>query len=56
MNGLVEAFISKFVLQGMTAILNFQSPIEAENWGIDTKSINDSCLKNNILMITCPMR
>ncbi|KAL5793181.1 hypothetical protein ACOSP7_001775 [Xanthoceras sorbifolium] len=41
---------------GVTAVLNFQSGIEAENWGINYKSINESCQKFNILMINYPIR
>ena len=45
-----------FLYQGIIAILNFQSGIEAENWGIDFRSINESCQKFNILMINYPIR
>ncbi|KAF5769954.1 putative Dual specificity protein phosphatase [Helianthus annuus] len=41
---------------GVTAILNFQGGNEAENWEIDSKSINESCQHNNILMINYPIR
>ncbi|GER29488.1 hypothetical protein STAS_05349 [Striga asiatica] len=41
---------------GVTAVLNFQSTIEAANWGIDSNSINESCQKFNILMINYPIR
>ncbi|XP_059645293.1 phosphoglucan phosphatase LSF1, chloroplastic [Cornus florida] len=41
---------------GVTAVLNFQSGIEAENWGISPKSINESCQQFNILMINYPIR
>ncbi|KAM3761449.1 hypothetical protein ACB098_01G269100 [Castanea mollissima] len=41
---------------GVTAVLNFQSGIEAENWGINSKSINESCQRSNILMINYPIR
>ncbi|MED6174948.1 Phosphoglucan phosphatase lsf1, chloroplastic [Stylosanthes scabra] len=43
-------------VEGITAVLNFQSGTEAENWGINVKSINDSCQRNNILMINYPIR
>lgn len=43
-------------VEGVTAILNFQSATEAENWGIDFKSINESCQRNNILMINYSIR
>lgn len=43
-------------VEGVTAVLNFQSGTEAENWGINVKSINDSCQRNNILMINYPIR
>ncbi|KAI7750362.1 hypothetical protein M8C21_014688 [Ambrosia artemisiifolia] len=41
---------------GVTAVLNFQGGNEAENWEIDSKSINESCQQNNILMINYPIR
>ncbi|XP_062151376.1 phosphoglucan phosphatase LSF1, chloroplastic isoform X2 [Alnus glutinosa] len=41
---------------GVTAVLNFQSGIEAENWGINSNSINESCQRFNILMINYPIR
>ncbi|GAB4849198.1 Phosphoglucan phosphatase lsf1, chloroplastic [Ancistrocladus abbreviatus] len=43
-------------IAGVTAVLNFQSGVEAENWGINANSINESCKKFNILMINYPMR
>ncbi|MED6120828.1 Phosphoglucan phosphatase lsf1, chloroplastic [Stylosanthes scabra] len=43
-------------VEGITSVLNFQSGTEAENWGINVKSINDSCQRNNILMINYPIR
>lgn len=43
-------------LQGVTAVLNFQRGIEAENWGLDPKLINESCQKFDILMINYPIR
>ncbi|KOM38252.1 hypothetical protein LR48_Vigan03g163400 [Vigna angularis] len=43
-------------VEGITAVLNFQSGTEAENWGINAKSINESCQRNNILMINYPIR
>ncbi|XP_027349971.1 phosphoglucan phosphatase LSF1, chloroplastic [Abrus precatorius] len=42
--------------EGVAAVLNFQSGTEAENWGINVKSINESCQRNNILMINYPIR
>ena len=42
--------------KGVTAVLNFQSGTEAENWGINAKSINESCQRKNILMINYPIR
>jgi hypothetical protein len=42
--------------QGVTAVLNFQSGTEAENWGINVKSINGACQRNNILIINYPIR
>lgn len=41
---------------GITAILNFQSGTEAENWGINSSSINEACQGFNILMINYPIR
>ncbi|KAK3011270.1 hypothetical protein RJ639_012015 [Escallonia herrerae] len=41
---------------GVTCVLNFQSGIEAENWGIDSKLINESCQCFNVLMINYPIR
>ncbi|XP_030953953.1 phosphoglucan phosphatase LSF1, chloroplastic isoform X3 [Quercus lobata] len=41
---------------GVTAVLNFQSGVEAENWGINSNSINESCQRSNILMINYPIR
>ncbi|KAK4488499.1 hypothetical protein RD792_004263, partial [Penstemon davidsonii] len=41
---------------GVTAVLNFQSNIEAANWGINSESINEACQKFNILMINYPIR
>ncbi|PNY13031.1 phosphoglucan phosphatase LSF1 chloroplastic-like [Trifolium pratense] len=43
-------------VEGVTAVLNFQSGTEAENWGINVKSINDACQRNNILIINYPIR
>ncbi|KAM0958097.1 hypothetical protein EV1_023190 [Malus domestica] len=41
---------------GVTAILNFQSGTETENWGINSNAINESCQKFGILMINYPIR
>ncbi|KAL9261296.1 Phosphoglucan phosphatase LSF1, chloroplastic-like protein [Drosera capensis] len=41
---------------GVTAVLNFQSETEANNWGIDANLIKESCQKFNILMINYPIR
>ena len=46
----------EFLLQGVTAVLNFQSGVETENWGINSNSINQSCQRSNILMINYPIR
>ncbi|KAJ9683428.1 hypothetical protein PVL29_019140 [Vitis rotundifolia] len=51
-----EADVETLSNAGITAILNFQSGIEAENWGINSRSINKSCQKFNILMINYPIR
>ena len=53
---LVNITAFEFLLQGVTAVLNFQSGIEAENWGINSNSINESCQRSNILMINYPIR
>lgn len=41
---------------GITAVLNFQSGVEAENWEINSKSINESCQRLNVLMINYPIK
>lgn len=41
---------------GVTAVLNFQSTVEAANWGIDSNAINESCQNYNILMINYSIR
>lgn len=41
---------------GVTAVLNFQSAIEAENWGLNSNSINECCQRLDILMINYPIR
>ncbi|KAG8087184.1 hypothetical protein GUJ93_ZPchr0010g8153 [Zizania palustris] len=41
---------------GITAVLNFQSETERTNWGINSEAINNSCHKNNILMVNYPIR
>ncbi|KAK3183565.1 hypothetical protein Dsin_030851 [Dipteronia sinensis] len=51
-----EADVETLSDVGVTAVMNFQSGIEAENWGINYKSINESCQKFNILMINYPIR
>ncbi|KAJ4729224.1 phosphoglucan phosphatase LSF1, chloroplastic-like [Melia azedarach] len=51
-----EADVQTLSNAGITAILNFQSGVEAENWGIDFKSVNEACQKSNILMINYPIR
>ncbi|KAL5539609.1 hypothetical protein UlMin_043756 [Ulmus minor] len=51
-----EADVATLSKAGVTAVLNFQSAIEAENWGVDAKSVNESCQKFDILMITYPIR
>ena len=45
-----------FLVQGITAILNFQTGTETQNWGINSNSINESCQKFDILMINYPIR
>ncbi|KAJ4824500.1 Phosphoglucan phosphatase lsf1, chloroplastic [Turnera subulata] len=51
-----EADVEHLANAGITAVLNFQSGIEAENWGINSNGINDSCQRFNILMINYPIR
>ncbi|THG18383.1 hypothetical protein TEA_015458 [Camellia sinensis var. sinensis] len=51
-----HSLVGECLPQGVTAVLNFQSGIEAENWGINSKSINESCQGFNILMINYPIR
>ncbi|XP_057482647.1 phosphoglucan phosphatase LSF1, chloroplastic-like [Actinidia eriantha] len=51
-----EADIETLSNAGVTAVLNFQSGVEAENWGINSKLINESCQGFNILMINYPIR
>ncbi|XP_004306346.1 PREDICTED: phosphoglucan phosphatase LSF1, chloroplastic [Fragaria vesca subsp. vesca] len=41
---------------GITAVLNFQTGTETQNWGINSNSINESCQKFDILMINYPIR
>ncbi|XP_031265313.1 phosphoglucan phosphatase LSF1, chloroplastic isoform X3 [Pistacia vera] len=52
----IEADVKTLSDAGITAVLNFQSGTEAENWGIDCKSINESCQKSGILTINYPIR
>ncbi|GLT33258.1 hypothetical protein SLA2020_078620 [Shorea laevis] len=51
-----EADVETLSNRGITAVLNFQSGIEAENWGINPNLINESCQRSNILMINYPIR
>lgn len=51
-----QADVENLSKLGVTAVLNFQSGIEAENWGINSNLINESCQKFNILMINYPIR
>ncbi|KAM7267493.1 hypothetical protein ACFE04_009659 [Oxalis oulophora] len=51
-----EADVKKLSSAGITAVLNFQSTKEAENWGIDSKLINETCQRSNILMVTYPIK
>lgn len=43
-------------VSGITAILNFQTGTETQNWGINSNSINESCQKFDLLMINYPIR
>eukprot|EP00257_Ricinus_communis_P019224 XP_015578149.1 phosphoglucan phosphatase LSF1, chloroplastic [Ricinus communis] len=51
-----EADVKNLSSVGITAVINFQSVAEAENWGINSNSINESCQRSNILMINYPIR
>lgn len=51
-----EAEVETLSNLGITAVLNFQSGIEAQNWGIDSNLINEACQRSNILMINYPIR
>ncbi|XP_057983945.1 phosphoglucan phosphatase LSF1, chloroplastic isoform X2 [Malania oleifera] len=51
-----EADVETLSNAGVSAVLNFQSEAEAENWGVNSKSINESCQRFNILMITYYIR
>ncbi|XP_020538425.1 phosphoglucan phosphatase LSF1, chloroplastic isoform X2 [Jatropha curcas] len=51
-----EADVETLSNVGITAVLNFQSVSEAENWGIDSNSINEACQRFSILMINYPIR
>ncbi|XP_050223377.1 phosphoglucan phosphatase LSF1, chloroplastic isoform X2 [Mercurialis annua] len=51
-----EADVDNLSSVGVTAIVNFQSVTEAENWGINFNTINESCQRSNILMINYPIR
>ncbi|KAJ6301993.1 hypothetical protein OIU77_016155 [Salix suchowensis] len=51
-----QADVENLSKLGVTAVLNFQSGIEAENWGINSNLINESCQRFNILMINYPIR
>uniref|UniRef100_A0A803MUF9 AMP-activated protein kinase glycogen-binding domain-containing protein n=1 Tax=Chenopodium quinoa TaxID=63459 RepID=A0A803MUF9_CHEQI len=51
-----ETDVEALASLGITAILNFQSLIEAENWGINSNSIKECCQKCDILMINYPIR
>ncbi|GAA0138705.1 phosphatase [Lithospermum erythrorhizon] len=41
---------------GVSAVVNLQSGIEAENWGIKSNEINEACQRYNVLMINYPIR
>ncbi|CAN1182796.1 Phosphoglucan phosphatase LSF1, chloroplastic [Linum perenne] len=51
-----EEDVKRLSRAGITAVINFQGPTEAENWGINLNSINESCQRSNILMINYPIR
>ncbi|PRQ53941.1 putative protein-tyrosine phosphatase, phosphatase LSF1 [Rosa chinensis] len=51
-----EDVLESLQLIGITAILNFQTGTETQNWGINSNSINESCQKFDILMINYPIR
>ncbi|XP_038702732.1 phosphoglucan phosphatase LSF1, chloroplastic-like isoform X2 [Tripterygium wilfordii] len=52
----MEADVANLSVGGITAVLNFQSGVEAENWGINPASINEACQSFGILMINYPIR
>ena len=47
---------SPFMLQNITAVLNFQCRSEQENWGIDGESIKHALEKAGVLAIDYPIR
>ncbi|XP_047311683.1 phosphoglucan phosphatase LSF1, chloroplastic [Impatiens glandulifera] len=51
-----ETDVETLAKKGITAVMNFQSEIEAENWGVNWNLINETCKQSNILMINYPIR
>ncbi|XP_021887042.1 phosphoglucan phosphatase LSF1, chloroplastic isoform X2 [Carica papaya] len=51
-----EADVETLSDAGISAVINFQSATEAENWRINYKMITKSCQKFNILMVNYPIR
>ncbi|KMS95215.1 hypothetical protein BVRB_010910 isoform A [Beta vulgaris subsp. vulgaris] len=51
-----ETDVEALASLGITAVLNFQSPIEAQNWGINSNTIKECCQRCNILMVNYPIR
>lgn len=51
-----EADVETLSDVGITAVIKFQGGTEAENWGINYKTITKSCQKFNIIMVIYPIR
>ncbi|KAL9247907.1 hypothetical protein vseg_021286 [Gypsophila vaccaria] len=51
-----ETDVEALARMGVTAVLNFQSMVEAENWGINSSLIKECCQRCSILMINYPIR
>ena len=45
-----------FILQNITAVLNFQCRSEQENWGIDGEAIKEALEKDGVQIIDYPIR
>ncbi|CAI0455195.1 unnamed protein product, partial [Linum tenue] len=51
-----EEDVKRLSRAGITAVINFQGPTEAENWGVNLNAVNEACQRSNILMINYPIR